>query len=734
MYKKILVQIANTLFINIQHSKSLGLLDGRTGIALFLYHYARYTDNKMYSELAGIIIDQIYASLSKQDNKCFFNGLAGIGYAIDQIIKSEFVEVDEEDGDILEEVDLIIGKMTQEDFLLEIDSEMPLFSKGLYFLKRKNKYPLSKVARECLEFLTTDKKEIPLSYLNSIFYFINSISSSKYIEEDVLNNIYDNLFIAISKLLIKYKYKMPDIYILNRNIENIKNKLIKEKWLHLSAAYNRPVLDIFNMSWIHFIYDYNMDWNISIENQVIQEILIDKIRNLVPKDLYLYNGLAGFGLSLMKISEKNIRPTRVAKKDIDVLYLSTNVEYGGQFRAAHRIHQGLRCVGVNSEMLVLNSSLGLKENLLEKIYVAKPEEQERPGYFSDLQPLKNYPKYNVSFHSFAPAIAGIDVNRYIECFDPKIVQIHWVNAGYIKIEDIGKIKNKIVWRLADYWPLTGGCYYFGKCQRYMTGCGKCPKLGSEKEEDLSHEVWLRKEKAWKNMNMTIVVPTPQMKQIVEKSTLLKGRKVFVIPNGLDLTEFYPINKKTARESLDIPLDKKVILYGATNAISDPRKGFSLLLQALQYLSKKHKLEYYFVIFGADPVKLNLDIPYKIMGYVNDHNILQTLYSAADVMVVPSLEEAFGQTVTEAMACSTPVISFQETGPADIIEHKKTGYLAKYADFKDLSNGIEWIFEDSLRLNMLSNNAKNEVICTYDIKIIAAQYKKLYRKISNDEEV
>ena len=415
---------------------------------------------------------------------------------------------------------------------------------------------------------------------------------------------------------------------------------------------------------------------------------------------------------------------------IDVLYLSSIVGQGGAFRAAHRIHLGLRAIGIDSKMLVLNSNLGEKGNLLDNIHVAIPSPQEKVGYHNDLEPLKQYPAYNMASHTFAPAMAGTDVNRYIDIFNPKIVQIHWINAGYIKIEDLGKIKKKIVWRLADCWPLTGGCYYYGDCKRYLTGCGKCPKLGSEDMDDLSHEIWKRKEKAWKEMDMVIVVPTLWMKQCVENSTLLKGREVFVIPNGLDLDKFYPVRKEIAREVLNIPSDKKVILYGATNAINDMRKGFSLLLQALQSLSDAYKNEYYLVIFGAERQRLDLDIPFRFMGYVRDHQILQALYSAADVMVVPSLEEAFGQTVTEAMACATPVVSFLETGPESIIEHKRTGYLARYADEKDLAAGIEWVLSSTKLNDELSVNARARIEESYDIRIIAKQYEKLYHQLLN----
>lgn len=228
---------------------------------------------------------------------------------------------------------------------------------------------------------------------------------------------------------------------------------------------------------------------------------------------------------------------------IDVLYLSSIVGQGGAFRAAHRIHLGLRAIGIDSKMLVLNSNLGEKGNLLDNIHVAIPSPQEKVGYHNDLEPLKQYPAYNMASHTFAPAMAGTDVNRYIDIFNPKIVQIHWINAGYIKIEDLGKIKKKIVWRLADCWPLTGGCYYYGDCKRYLTGCGKCPKLGSEDMDDLSHEIWKRKEKVWKEMDMVIVVPTLWMKQCVENSTLLKVEKSLLFLMDLILISSTLLEKK-----------------------------------------------------------------------------------------------------------------------------------------------------------------------------------------------
>lgn len=97
------------------------------------------------------------------------------------------------------------------------------------------------------------------------------------------------------------------------------------------------------------------------------------------------------------------------------------------------------------------------------------------------------------------------------------------------------------------------------------------------------------------------------------------------------------------------------------------------------------------------------------------------------MVVPSLEEAFGKTVIEAMACRTPVVAFNTGGPRDIIEHKLSGYLAEERSAESLAQGILWVLDEPARLEQLSARALQRVQNNYDISLIATRYIDLYRK-------
>ncbi|MDR2147027.1 MAG: glycosyltransferase [Tannerella sp.] len=410
--------------------------------------------------------------------------------------------------------------------------------------------------------------------------------------------------------------------------------------------------------------------------------------------------------------------TDTSRKKADVLYFSVSSGNGGAPRAAYRIHSGLRQYGIDSVMLVQSAG-----KVSTGVYVAS---SPKNGFIRDQAPLRDYPDHKKGL--FTPAITGINLQKYIRFFNPEIIQLHWISSGgFIRIEDMAKIKQKIVWRFPDIWAMTGGCHFSGECRGYTEVCGKCPHLGSDKSDDLSHQIWQRKYDAFKNLDITVVVPTLWMKKVTQTSSLFGKHRIEMIPNGLDTDLFSPLDKDATRKILKLPQHKKIILYGAYNAVKDSRKGFSLLFEALQRLSFHHS-DYEVVIFGANDMPMKLDIPVHFLGYIQDHLLLQIAYSTADVMLVPSIEEPFGQTVIEAMACAVPVVVFSDTGPADIIDHKINGYVATHNDSEDLANGIEWVLNDDMRRMQLSLNARRKVLDTYDIRLIAEQYAILYNSL------
>ena len=182
--------------------------------------------------------------------------------------------------------------------------------------------------------------------------------------------------------------------------------------------------------------------------------------------------------------------------------------------------------------------------------------------------------------------------------------------------------------------------------------------------------------------------------------------------------------------LNIPEQKKLILFGAMSAVSDPRKGFQELTKAFKAISMDN-IE--LVIFGSSKPDNPIDFgfPAHYLGRFNDDISLRVLYSAADVMVTPSLQENLSNVVMESIACGTPVVAFNIGGNPDMIDHQKNGYLAKPYDTKDLAEGIKWIlnypYPDELR-----NNARQKVLENFEMTMVAEQYKSLYEGIINHE--
>jgi glycosyltransferase involved in cell wall biosynthesis len=173
----------------------------------------------------------------------------------------------------------------------------------------------------------------------------------------------------------------------------------------------------------------------------------------------------------------------------------------------------------------------------------------------------------------------------------------------------------------------------------------------------------------------------------------------------------------------LPVDVPLLLFGAMGGGLDPRKGFGLLSGALEYLrGEVPALE--LVIFGelAPRNPPDLGFPVHYTGHLHDDFSLRARYSAADALVVPSRQEAFGQTASEAQACGTPVVAFNIGGLPDIVEHHRTGYLAKAFDVADLAAGIAWVLGEDLR-----QASREQVVERFSNAVVAEQYRAVYER-------
>ena len=407
-----------------------------------------------------------------------------------------------------------------------------------------------------------------------------------------------------------------------------------------------------------------------------------------------------------------------------ILIVNTSDSGGGAARAAYRLHQSLLVQEIDSQMLVQNKRSDDYTVLSTTSKIKKGFNLLR--FTLDVLPVKFYKNRTKTLFSPAWLPFSGTVDK-INALNPDIVHLHWINGGMIKIEDLIKINAPIVWSLHDNWPFTGGCHIMWECDKYKENCGTCPRLGSDKENDLSRKIFNRKQKIFSKMdNFTIVGLSKWLTNYSKNSTLLKEKKHINLPNPIDTNIFKPLDGGNARELWNLPHDKKLILFGANSATSDINKGFIELSKALHQLLAKN-IE--FVVFGSSKPKesQNFGIKTHYLGYLHDDVSLVTLYSAVDVMVVPSLQENLSNTIMESLACSIPVVGFDIGGNSDMIEHEKNGYLAKPFESQDLADGIEWVLNNK-NYDELCQNAREKVLREFDSMVVARKYIELYKEI------
>jgi glycosyltransferase involved in cell wall biosynthesis len=408
-----------------------------------------------------------------------------------------------------------------------------------------------------------------------------------------------------------------------------------------------------------------------------------------------------------------------------ILHIIAGDLTGGAAKGAYCLHRGLIKSGIDSKVLTNSTITFGDKNVVSIITNKKSRVKNFIRRELDSFPVIFYRKREKII--FSTGFFGFDFTKTKEYKRADIIHLHWVNGGFINIKHLAKVKKPVIWTMRDMWPMTGGCHYFLNCKKYKTGCGKCEQLKSKRNLDLSRIIFNRKRK-YLPENIKLVGISDWLSNEAKKSKLFKNFSVKTIWNNINTNNFFPIDKKDARKVLQINTDKNIILTGAKN-LKDFYKGFDKFLESLNFLDKKKYILCFFGNLDSD-IEKKLKFEYRNFGCLKGAVSLRQLYSAADVFVAPSTQEAFGKTLAEAMACGTPVVCFNATGPKDIVDHKINGYKAKPFDSKDLANGIEWVLNNN-NYEELCRNARKKVVENFDVKVIAKKYIKLYKEVLDE---
>lgn len=394
---------------------------------------------------------------------------------------------------------------------------------------------------------------------------------------------------------------------------------------------------------------------------------------------------------------------------------------GGSSRAAYRLSKALIGKGVDVEYLVLNKETDSPFLVSEK----KSNTRILLNRIFDALPLRLYKRRNS--YCFSLGITGTIKAQDLKRRKPDIIHFHRLSGAMISIAEIGKLPIKTVWTLHDYWPLTGGCYIPLQCKGFESNCGKCPQLDSNHNSDITRFLSRAKGRVYSRIHTSFIAPSKHMFIEAHKSPQTSGLHIEQIPNCIDTAIFRSYERSFARKILDLPENAVIIGYGALNAPNDQVKGYIFFKEALNELYRRNA-DVEIMTFGSWNFKAS-EFPFRShsLGPIFDEKLLAFAYSALDVFVCPSLFETLSYTTMEAQSCGVPVVAFDVGGISSVIDHLKTGYLAKPYEIKDLTDGIEYVLQPDIQKGLSINSRKN-IEKSFSYSVVADRHIFFYEKV------
>lgn len=430
------------------------------------------------------------------------------------------------------------------------------------------------------------------------------------------------------------------------------------------------------------------------------------------------------------------------------LHVSTSDLRGGACRAAYRIH---RCIREHSNENEIDSRMRVIEKLSDDgSVVGGPPLIANPIYRLLQKRLAIRNRYGIKFqtknsvhHSFAWPSTGLGQELNQMACD--IIHLHWVGhmEGHdtLSVREIGMLSKPVVWTLHDQWPFCGAEHYVSPPpqvdDRFIAGYLDSNRPIGETGKDRNQAVWMSKLKYWKTP-FNIVCPSRWMAECAAASRLMARWPVTVIPYPIDLERWAPLEQGLARQVLNLPMDRQIILLCADGGARDPRKGAHLLAEALQKVDEWHTEiadSCLLLILGQEEnPTFKTTIPTRFAGRLTSDLELRLHYAAADVVVIPSIQDNLPLVGIEAHACGTPVVGFNIGGLPDIISHEYTGALAEPLDPASLAKALIWVLQDKDRHHELSTNARNKAEDLWSPGVVSKQYCKLYEQIIPDKQL
>lgn len=411
-----------------------------------------------------------------------------------------------------------------------------------------------------------------------------------------------------------------------------------------------------------------------------------------------------------------------------IVLISRNDLLGGAAVVTYRLMKALQELGHDAQMLVFKK-IGndpdvhqLGAGMVRSARFLK----ERLGIFFS-NGFNRRDLFKVS-----TATTGMNIHRHPLVKGADAIFVNWVNQATVSLKEMRRLCSlgkPVIWTMHDMWCMTGICHLPFGCEHYKNECGNCPFLGwGAGANDLSRRVLKRKKQLYASTDIQFVAVSSWVKQRAAESNLLADKNIAVIHNA------FPAHRFTTNCNDDTPpvvppgKYKHIIVFGAAK-LDDKVKGVEYAIQALNILKEESPelaAESVALFFGevVNPqLFADLQFPHITYGSITNHAELHRLYTQTNVVLSTSRFEMLPGTLIEGMSCGATPVTFGVGGQTDIVDHKLTGYVARYLDARDVAEGLRWALTANLDRDMLHN----EIVKRFDAHHIARSYLALLDK-------
>jgi glycosyltransferase involved in cell wall biosynthesis len=407
-----------------------------------------------------------------------------------------------------------------------------------------------------------------------------------------------------------------------------------------------------------------------------------------------------------------------------ILMLSDRARIGGAAVAAGWLADGLSSSGAEVVRVV-----------------AQQDDQRNPtGSLRFSPPIGGPVSLKLALWRTLPAGARRSLRRFaarkfVELLDrlgPDLVNVHNLHngewAGW-SVEMIQAAQERVptVWTLHDMWSFTGRCAYSFDCDRYLSGCNhlcptadEYPRLG---RAEIAAAWRSRVELLGSASNLVGVAPSRWLAERA-RAAGWQGRRIEVIPYGVPTGSLFPVERQQARRELGLSPDGLYLLFAGV-ALNERRKGGEMLRQALERLGSR-RVE--LLTMGRPSPAMLSGLPHTSLGFISSEAEKRLVYSAADVLLFPSLSDNLPLTVLEAIACGTPVIAFRTGGVGEAVRPGISGWIVDQLTADALARRLELVLDEISSGIDLRENCRRLALDEYDSGLTAAAYRRLFDEL------